>query len=259
MGYVIGWRYVQSARLRAHLRPARLYISANLTEMADAGQPLDSTRYALRLGPALPDWRRIRSRSEHTVTDGQGRQIAREIEQNHPSWLVMWGCYSRLFWAFPRFNVPRGTIVSAPEPDRLFAEMQSVEDEHSAREPVYAAPTPVTALPRRLSRGQIGGNSLTGAPSPSDTTLPQGGRYPSPLPVPSPRGQAVSTPRAAGPGTPWASQAKPQPATYDPDLPERDDDAGPYDPEAYEPDRYGVDRDDSHPYEADDPYASWPG
>jgi len=48
------------------------------------------------------------------MTDDQERQVAAEIEQSHPHWAVIWGCYSRRFWAFPYFQAPQGTIVSAP-------------------------------------------------------------------------------------------------------------------------------------------------
>jgi hypothetical protein len=97
------------------------------------------------------------SRSGHAVTDDQEWQIAFEIDQSHPHWLVMWGCYSRLFWAFPIFQAPKGTIVSAPNPEMLLAGMRGVEVEMSAsqRVPRYSSPTSAAPLPRRLSRGQM--------------------------------------------------------------------------------------------------------
>ncbi|MGD0064393.1 MAG: hypothetical protein ABSB76_13250 [Streptosporangiaceae bacterium] len=61
------------------------------------------------------------------MTDDQGRQVAAEIERGHPQWVVFWGCYSRLFWAFPYFQVAQGTIVSAPDRDVLLAGMRSIE------------------------------------------------------------------------------------------------------------------------------------
>lgn len=68
-----------------------------------------------------------------TMIDEQEWRSAAEIEQSHPGWIVIWGCYSQLFWAFPRFQVPRGTIVSAPEQSQLLADMHRVEVEASAR------------------------------------------------------------------------------------------------------------------------------
>jgi hypothetical protein len=61
------------------------------------------------------------------MTDDQERQVAAEIEQSHPNWAVMWGCYSRRFWAFPYFQASPGTLVSAPDRDRLLADMHSIE------------------------------------------------------------------------------------------------------------------------------------
>jgi hypothetical protein len=61
------------------------------------------------------------------MTDDRERQVAAEIEQSHPHWAVIWGCYSRRFWAFPYFQAPQGTIVSAPDRDRLLADMHSIE------------------------------------------------------------------------------------------------------------------------------------
>lgn len=171
------------------------------------------------------------------MTDDQQRQIAGEIEQSRPSWLVMWGCYSRLFWAFPRFNVPKGTFLSASRRDQLLADMDSAEVEYSAaaRELVYAAPTAASALPRRRSSWQVEMDSPTGA----------------------------------RPGIPWTSQAIPQPASsgHEPDVPDRDNhDADAYDPEPHEadrsgPDPYNYDEDpyDFYRYDKDDPYASSQG
>jgi hypothetical protein len=61
------------------------------------------------------------------VTDDQQRRTAEEIEQSHPNWLVIWGCYSHLFWAFPLFHAPSGTILSAASGQRLVAAMREVE------------------------------------------------------------------------------------------------------------------------------------
>jgi hypothetical protein len=69
---------------------------------------------------------------EHSI-DAQERYTAREIERSHPQWMVMWGCYTRLFWAFPRFRVPSGTIVSARGDKGLLTDMREVEIEFGAR------------------------------------------------------------------------------------------------------------------------------
>jgi hypothetical protein len=93
--------------------------------------------------------------------------------------MVMWGCYSRLFWAFPRFQVPSGTIVSARGPKDLITSMQKVEDEFLRRLPVSGY-TPgdssiqLTAeLPRRvpLALRQKPGEQVTGPRQPASDTV----------------------------------------------------------------------------------------
>jgi hypothetical protein len=59
--------------------------------------------------------------------DDPERQTAARIERDNPQWLVLWGVYSRLFWAFPRFNAPPGLIIAAPDPGELLARMHRIE------------------------------------------------------------------------------------------------------------------------------------
>jgi hypothetical protein len=59
--------------------------------------------------------------------DDQERQTAMRIERENPRWLVIWGVYSRLYWAFPRFNAPPGIIIAAPDPGELLARMRRIE------------------------------------------------------------------------------------------------------------------------------------
>jgi len=44
------------------------------------------------------------------------RRAALRLQGEHPHWLIIWGAYSREFWAFPSLPVPRGTVVHAPHP-----------------------------------------------------------------------------------------------------------------------------------------------
>jgi hypothetical protein len=55
------------------------------------------------------------------------RAIAEEIDRDRPGWLVLWGCYSRQFVAFPLFRMRRRLIVYAGFPDALVARMDEVE------------------------------------------------------------------------------------------------------------------------------------
>ena len=55
------------------------------------------------------------------------REIARHLEEESPNWLVLWGAYTHQFVAFPRFDAPQGTIVTAIYPDALVGRTQEVE------------------------------------------------------------------------------------------------------------------------------------
>jgi len=50
-------------------------------------------------------------------------QIAAQAERAHPRWAVLWGYHSRLYWAFPRFDTPPGTIITAPDQAALTERM----------------------------------------------------------------------------------------------------------------------------------------
>jgi hypothetical protein len=41
------------------------------------------------------------------------RRTADRIEQQNPAWVVMYGPWTRHFWAYPRFSAPPGTIIGA--------------------------------------------------------------------------------------------------------------------------------------------------
>jgi hypothetical protein len=53
--------------------------------------------------------------------------IAEEIQQLRPGWLVIFGCYSRLWWAYPLFPVRRRFILHADDPETLIARMDAAE------------------------------------------------------------------------------------------------------------------------------------
>jgi hypothetical protein len=55
------------------------------------------------------------------------REIARTIEERLPDWIVVWGVYTRQFVAFPLFDAPRGTILTASYPDALVGRARDVE------------------------------------------------------------------------------------------------------------------------------------
>jgi hypothetical protein len=53
--------------------------------------------------------------------------MAARIEEVFPEWFVMWGAYSRQFWAYPLFDAPAGTIVHAASASDLAAMMRRVQ------------------------------------------------------------------------------------------------------------------------------------
>jgi muconolactone delta-isomerase len=55
------------------------------------------------------------------------RETARRIEKANRRWLVMWGVFSREYWAYPLFSVPSGTIMHAADAEMLMARMREVE------------------------------------------------------------------------------------------------------------------------------------
>ena len=55
------------------------------------------------------------------------REIARRLEAESPNWLVLCGAYTHQFVAFPRFDAPQGTIVTAIYPDALVGRTREVE------------------------------------------------------------------------------------------------------------------------------------
>jgi hypothetical protein len=63
-----------------------------------------------------------------TAYDRREHAYAARIEQKHPGWVVLWGMFSRRYWAFPTNTaIPRGTILSAPQPRELVAAIRQAE------------------------------------------------------------------------------------------------------------------------------------
>lgn len=59
--------------------------------------------------------------------DRAERLLAVRIGEVFPRWCIMWGAYSREYWAYPQFRVPRGTIAHAADPGDLTAQIRAVE------------------------------------------------------------------------------------------------------------------------------------
>jgi hypothetical protein len=59
--------------------------------------------------------------------DDAFRAFAEQVNEDRPQWLVVWGAYSRRFWAFPLFEMRTRIVVSAGYPDALVARLDEAE------------------------------------------------------------------------------------------------------------------------------------
>jgi hypothetical protein len=59
--------------------------------------------------------------------DDECRAVAERINNARPQWLVIWGCSSRLYWAFPLFEMHPRALVWGEQPDALVAGMDEAE------------------------------------------------------------------------------------------------------------------------------------
>jgi hypothetical protein len=65
--------------------------------------------------------------------DEERRRVAEHIEwQKQGAWVVLWGVYTRRYWAYACWPViPReGVVISAHDPNVLYSHMRQVEREH---------------------------------------------------------------------------------------------------------------------------------
>ena len=62
------------------------------------------------------------------------REIAKELEQQHPRWIVIFGTFTREFFCLPRFSAPPGLKVVAVYPRAAADRMSSVERLNKVRE-----------------------------------------------------------------------------------------------------------------------------
>ncbi|TDQ45879.1 hypothetical protein [Actinorugispora endophytica] len=69
-------------------------------------------------------------RAEGEHHDPDRRDVAAHIQwQKQGAWIVLWGSYTRRYWAFACWPLPEGgeAAVSAADPAELYAEMRRVE------------------------------------------------------------------------------------------------------------------------------------
>jgi hypothetical protein len=72
---------------------------------------------------SAPDERGAMSRAE----DATSRDIAKELEQQHPRWIVIFGAFTREFLCLPRFAAPLGLKVVTVYPEAAADRMSKIE------------------------------------------------------------------------------------------------------------------------------------
>jgi hypothetical protein len=83
------------------------------------------------------------------------RMAAARLQHEYRNWMIMWGCYTRTYVAFPLFPAPRGTILTATVPDEMTAKIRRHERAAGMR-----VPPPSPAPDRRRERDWHGRGSL---------------------------------------------------------------------------------------------------
>lgn len=69
----------------------------------------------------------LRTRAARGPLDVAERRTAIRIAGHRPRWWVLWGLWSRRYWAFPLFDAEPGTIISARSPIELVALLDDAE------------------------------------------------------------------------------------------------------------------------------------
>jgi hypothetical protein len=59
--------------------------------------------------------------------DDACRATAERINRSRPQWVVVWGCYSHLYWAYPLFEMHPSMLVYAAYPNALVSRMDEAE------------------------------------------------------------------------------------------------------------------------------------
>jgi hypothetical protein len=67
------------------------------------------------------------SDQERDDAEQRQRQAVATLRQRHPDWMVMYGVYTRMFWAYPLFTTLPGNYVGAPDPSELDRRMTAAE------------------------------------------------------------------------------------------------------------------------------------
>lgn len=63
----------------------------------------------------------------NTGHDQQEHRAAARLTKRYPNWLILWGTWSRRFWAYPLFRAPPGIILHAATAADLLTLMSQAE------------------------------------------------------------------------------------------------------------------------------------
>lgn len=67
------------------------------------------------------------SDQERDDAEQRQRQAVASLRQRHPDWMIMYGVYTRMFWAYPLFTTLAGNYIGAPDPADLDRRMTATE------------------------------------------------------------------------------------------------------------------------------------
>jgi hypothetical protein len=70
-----------------------------------------------------------------SANEDASREIAAQLEREHPNWIIIFGVYTKQFIAFPRFGAPRRTILTALYPQALAERIARAEIQANISQP----------------------------------------------------------------------------------------------------------------------------
>ena len=65
--------------------------------------------------------------SRYSREEYRWRLIAADLDQRNVNWMIFWGCYSKLFLAFPIINIGYSSYIGELDPAELERRIKAVE------------------------------------------------------------------------------------------------------------------------------------
>jgi hypothetical protein len=85
--------------------------------------------------PASPGHRQPRKQTSGATRHDDGYATAEHLQAQRPQWMIIYGCYSHRYWAYPLFPVTRCIIIHASYPDALIDRLDRAEQAYRAHPP----------------------------------------------------------------------------------------------------------------------------